>query len=76
MLLEPIKDYLQPFQEVRGRLSAEFPDKKLVQFDSGKLQKLAALLRERKRGGHKVLIFTQMSKMVSFLALLSVTTTN
>lgn len=76
MLLQPIKDYLQPFQEVRGRLSAEFPDKKLVQFDSGKLQKLAELLRERKRGGHKVLIFTQMSKMVSFLALLSATATN
>jgi helicase SWR1 len=64
MLLEPITEYTRPFSEARTRLSAEFPDKKLVQFDSGKLQKLSELLRERKRGGHKVLIFTQMSKMV------------
>jgi SNF2 family DNA or RNA helicase len=37
------------------------------QFDAGKLQTLAGLLRELKRGGHRVLIFTQMSKMLDIL---------
>ena len=44
-----------------------FPDRKLVQYDSGKLQTLCRLLRERKAGGHKCLIFTQMSKMLDIL---------
>ncbi len=44
-----------------------FPDRKLVQFDSGKLNALSALLRERKQGNHKCLIFTQMSKMLDIL---------
>ena len=35
--------------------------------DAGKLQTLAELLRELKRGGHKTLIFTQMSKMLDIL---------
>ncbi len=44
-----------------------FPDKKLVQFDAGKLQTLAELLRSLKVGKHRVLIFTQMSKMLDIL---------
>jgi SNF2 family DNA or RNA helicase len=44
-----------------------FPDRKLVQFDSGKLQTLCRLLRRLKKGGHKCLIFTQMSKMLDIL---------
>ncbi len=36
------------------------PDRRLVQFDCGKLQELALLLRRLKAGGHKVLIFTQV----------------
>ena len=44
-----------------------FPDKKLVQFDAGKLQILAELLRNLKHGKHRVLIFTQMSKMLDIL---------
>jgi helicase SWR1 len=67
MLLEPIHECLRPFREANSRLSSFFPDKKLIQYDSGKLQMLAELLRERKRGGHKVLIFTQMGKMVNML---------
>ena len=50
---------------VRGQLF--FPDRRLVQFDCGKLQALAALLRRLKSGGHKVLIFTQMTKMLDIL---------
>jgi SNF2 family DNA or RNA helicase len=47
----------------------EFPDKKMVQFDSGKLVELYRLLYEKKRGGHKCLIFTQMSRMLDILEL-------
>jgi E1A-binding protein p400 len=67
LLLEPLQDIDRPFQETQSRLTSFFPDKKLVQFDAGKLQTLAALLRELKRGGHRVLIFTQMSKMLDIL---------
>jgi helicase SWR1 len=66
-LLSPVEEYLHPFRSVHARLSSFFPDKKLIQFDSGKLQMLAELLRELKRGGHKTLIFTQMSKMLDIL---------
>jgi hypothetical protein len=41
--------------------------RKLVQFDSGKLQTLSKLLSKLKGGGHKCLIFTQMSKMLDIL---------
>jgi SNF2 family DNA or RNA helicase len=58
---------VRPFREAHARITSFFPDKKLVQFDAGKLQALAELLRERKQGGHKVLIFTQMSKMLDIL---------
>eukprot|EP00940_MAST-03C_sp_MAST-3C-sp2_P000876 g876.t1 len=44
-----------------------FPDRWLVQWDCGKLQILAQLLRRLKSGGHKVLIFTQMTRMLNIL---------
>ncbi|KAI0317403.1 SNF2 family N-terminal domain-containing protein [Amylostereum chailletii] len=49
------------------KLQIAFPDLSLLQFDCGKLQKLADLLRERKAGGHRVLIFTQMTKILDIL---------
>jgi E1A-binding protein p400 len=67
MLLEPVEEYLRPYQEAAGRLSSFFPDKQLVQFDAGKLQTLSGLLHDLKRDGHRVLIFTQMSKMLDVL---------
>jgi len=63
----PLANYFRVFQEANSRLSSFFPEKKLVQFDAGKLCTLAELLRERKKGGHRVLIFTQMSKMLDIL---------
>eukprot|EP01050_Picozoa_sp_SAG11_P001807 SAG11_NODE_84_length_17377_cov_78.572578_8_plen_1648_part_00 len=51
--------------EIRKQLY--FPDKRLVQFDCGKLQVLDKLLRELKSGGHRCLIFTQMTKMLDVL---------
>jgi SNF2 family DNA or RNA helicase len=67
MLVEPLENFLRPFQKVKARLSSFFPDKRLVQFDAGKLQTLSSLLHELKRGGHRALIFTQMSKMLDIL---------
>ena len=52
-------------QRVRKQLF--FPDKRLLQYDCGKLQELAALLTRLKSGGHRALIFTQMSKMLDIL---------
>ncbi|KAL0570273.1 swr1 complex component [Marasmius crinis-equi] len=49
------------------KLQIAFPDPSLLQFDCGKLQKLAELLREKKTGGHRVLIFTQMTKILDIL---------
>ena len=63
----PVQETLRPFRKAQARLSSFFPDRKLVQFDAGKLQTLADLLRELKRGGHRALIFTQMSKMLDIL---------
>lgn len=37
-----------------------FPDRRLLQYDCGKLVELDVLLRKLKAGGHRVLIFTQV----------------
>ena len=66
-MADRLEQVLSPFRNAAARLSSFFPDKQLVQFDAGKLQTLAELLRELKRGGHRVLIFTQMSKMLDIL---------
>lgn len=62
-----VEKALRPFYAAKIRQTITFPERKLVQFDSGKLQRLASLLRELKTGNHKVLIFTQMSKMLDIL---------
>eukprot|EP00760_Papus_ankaliazontas_P002623 PhM_4_TR11190/c0_g1_i1/m.64076/K11681/SWR1; helicase SWR1 len=43
------------------------PDKRLLQFDAGKLQILAALLPRLRMEGHKVLIFTQFTLVLDIL---------
>jgi helicase SWR1 len=59
------------FDEVLHRASVKqqiaFPDPSLLQYDCGKLQELTRLLREKKAGGHRVLIFTQMTKILDIL---------
>ncbi|KAG0335970.1 swr1 complex component [Podila humilis] len=55
------------FHPVEACLQVQFPDKRLLQFDCGKLQKLDSLLRELKSGGHRALIFTQMTKVLDIL---------
>ena len=44
-----------------------FPDKRLLQYDCGKLQVLDGMLRKLKSEGHRVLLFTQMSKVLDIL---------
>lgn len=51
----------------RIRSQLFFPDKRLIQYDCGKLQELARLLAKLKAGDHRALIFTQMSKMLDIL---------
>lgn len=55
------------YHEARMRLSIAFPDKRLLQYDCGKLQRLDALLRKLQAGGHRALIFTQMTKVLDVL---------
>ncbi|KAG6853514.1 hypothetical protein C0991_003644 [Blastosporella zonata] len=49
------------------KLQIAFPDPSLLQYDCGKLQELTRLLREKKAGGHRILIFTQMTKILDIL---------
>lgn len=58
---------LDPWHESRMRLSIQFPDKRLLQYDCGKLQVLDKLLRRLQAGGHRALIFTQMTKVLDVL---------
>ncbi|KAL2757255.1 hypothetical protein ACRALDRAFT_1060662 [Sodiomyces alcalophilus JCM 7366] len=58
---------VDPWHEARMRLSIQFPDKRLLQYDCGKLQALDKLLRKLQAGGHRALIFTQMTKVLDIL---------
>ncbi|CAM9120258.1 unnamed protein product [Bubo scandiacus] len=48
-------------------MRTHFPDLRLIQYDCGKLQTLDVLLRRLKAGAHRVLIFTQMTRMLDVL---------
>lgn len=52
---------------IMSAMRTQFPDPRLIQYDCGKLQTLDRLLRQLKSGGHRVLIFTQMTKMLDVL---------
>lgn len=56
-----------PFHQSQVKLSIAFPDKQLLQYDCGKLQKLASLLQDLVPKGHRALIFTQMTKVLDIL---------
>ncbi|EGT53598.1 hypothetical protein CAEBREN_17940 [Caenorhabditis brenneri] len=47
--------------------SLQFPELRLIEYDCGKLQTLATLLRQLYAFKHRCLIFTQMSKMLDVL---------
>ncbi|EXJ64598.1 adenosinetriphosphatase [Cladophialophora yegresii CBS 114405] len=61
------RDNPDPFHLARMKLSIAFPDKRLLQYDCGKLQRLDKLLRQLQAGGHRALIFTQMTKVLDIL---------
>jgi hypothetical protein len=65
--LETVSASLEPLRPVVVRRQLFFPDRRLLQFDCGKLQELALLLRRLKSEGHRALIFTQMTKMLDIL---------
>lgn len=52
---------------VASAMMTQFPDPRLIQYDCGKLQSLDRLLRSLKSGSHRVLIFTQMTRMLDVL---------
>jgi helicase SWR1 len=56
-----------PFHEAQMKLSIAFPDKRLLQYDCGKLQRLDKLLRQLQTDGHRALIFTQMTRVLDLL---------
>jgi E1A-binding protein p400 len=47
--------------------STQFPEKRLIQYDCGKLQVLSDLLRQLYADTHRVLLFTQMTRMLDIL---------
>ncbi|PVU90476.1 hypothetical protein BB559_004613 [Furculomyces boomerangus] len=62
------KFFENSLQPIQNRLQISFPNKMLLQFDCGKLQALYELLHELIIvNGDRVLIFTQMSKMLNIL---------
>ena len=65
--VEALSPLLTPLRPAIVRRQVYFPDRRLIQFDCGKLQKLAVLLRRLKSEGHRALIFTQMTKMLDIL---------
>jgi len=62
-----IKPTLNALHPIISAMSVLFPDQRLIQYDCGKLQSLDNLLRQLKSGHHRVLIFTQMTKMLDVL---------
>lgn len=62
--LSPKAALLHP---IASSMITQFPDPRLIQYDCGKLQTLDHLLRKLKIGGHRVLIFTQMTRMLDIL---------
>ncbi|ESO02848.1 hypothetical protein HELRODRAFT_174281 [Helobdella robusta] len=67
VLVNCLKQYSYIVHQIVIKQTVQFPDLRLIQYDSGKLQSLDRLLRKLKQGGHRVLIFTQMTKMLDVL---------
>ena len=56
-----------PLHKAAVSLNVAFPDASLLLYDCGKLQQLAALMRRLTAEGHRVLIFTQMTRVLDIL---------
>uniref|UniRef100_H3CDB1 E1A binding protein p400 n=1 Tax=Tetraodon nigroviridis TaxID=99883 RepID=H3CDB1_TETNG len=66
-LQEVLVPYTVDVPHLLSRHFFHFPDLQQMQMDSGKLEALAILLRKLKSDGRRVLIFTQMVKMLDIL---------
>lgn len=53
--------------KIMVNMRTSFPELRLIEYDCGKLQALAQLLIDLKSNDHRVLIFTQMSRMLDIL---------
>jgi len=62
--LSPRFDFLN---KIMVNMRTTFPELRLIEYDCGKLQTLSRLLNELKSQDHRVLIFTQMSRMLDIL---------
>ncbi|NXX65486.1 EP400 protein, partial [Spizella passerina] len=61
--------HLHQLQQLTTPHLLQFPDLRLVQYDSGKLEALAVLLQKLKSEGRRVLILSQMILMLDILEL-------
>ncbi|XP_052546817.1 E1A-binding protein p400 isoform X12 [Tympanuchus pallidicinctus] len=61
--------HLHQLQRITTPQLLQFPDLRLVQYDSGKLEALAVLLQKLKSEGRRVLILSQMILMLDILEL-------
>ncbi|XP_052268550.1 helicase domino-like isoform X1 [Dreissena polymorpha] len=55
------------YHKISTKMTVQFPELRLIQYDCGKLQTLDILLHRLKTGDHRVLIFTQMTRMLDIL---------
>ncbi|XP_076007895.1 uncharacterized protein srcap [Genypterus blacodes] len=67
MLSASVAPLTRGLNRIQCNMRTQFPDLRLIQYDCGKLQTLHMLLRRLKTGGHRVLIFTQMTRMLDVL---------
>uniref|UniRef100_A0A8D0H1V4 E1A binding protein p400 n=1 Tax=Sphenodon punctatus TaxID=8508 RepID=A0A8D0H1V4_SPHPU len=68
-LKERVSPYIQQLQQITSPHLLQFPDLRLVQYDSGKFEALAVLLQKLKSEGRRVLILSQMILMLDILEL-------
>jgi helicase SWR1 len=63
----PLKEISHLTHQFHTSQALHFPDKFLIQHDCGKLQVLSKLLPRLQQQGHRVLLFTQMTRMLNVL---------
>ncbi|KAM6156071.1 E1A-binding protein p400 [Rhynchocyon petersi] len=66
-LREHLAPHVQQLRQATAPRLLQFPELRLVQFDSGKLEALAILLQKLKSEGRRVLILSQMVLMLDIL---------
>ncbi|PNF36884.1 hypothetical protein B7P43_G08882 [Cryptotermes secundus] len=67
MLQQELSSRSALLHPIASAMVTQFPDPRLIQYDCGKLQVLDRLLRQLKADHHRVLIFTQMTRMLDVL---------